>query len=344
VRARDKYAALKRIVDFNPEIFGIIFTRTKLESQEIAENLIKDGYNADALHGDLSQQQRDKVMQRFRNKALQILVATDVAARGIDVDNVTHVINYSLPDDVESYTHRSGRTARAGKKGLSLAIINKKEVGRIRQIERIIKRKFTLAHIPSGFEVCEKQLFAFIHKIHNIEGLDEQIEAYLPRVNKEFADLSKEELIKRFTALEFKRFLDYYKNAPDLNESEDRRGGRDSGDSNEMRGGRGGFKRLFMNLGSLDDFNRGDMLRFICDNARITGRQVGRIDIKGVYSFFEVEHDVVDMVFTGFKNVEHEGRKVRIEVSNDGDKRRDEKRKGYGGGSKSGHSNKKRYR
>lgn len=329
-KARDKYAAFKRLVDFNPEIFGIVFCRTKIETQEIAEALIRDGYNADALHGDLSQQQRDKVMKRYRDRSLQLLIATDVAARGIDVNDVTHVINYSLPDDVESYTHRSGRTARAGKTGVSMAIINSKEMGKIRQIERIIKKKFTKCEIPSGFDVCEKQLFALIHKVHNVQ-VNEQIDQYLERINAEFADVSKEDIIKRFASLEFNRFLDYYKNAPDLNARADEREGRERGDRNTMRSG-GKFTRLFINLGSLDDFTRGDMLRYVCDNAHVSGSKIGRIDVKGVYSFFEIESEIVDKVFDGFKQKDFNGRQVRIEISQDGDRKREERRSGYGGG------------
>src|ERR1700742_5099438 len=235
VRARDKYAAFKRIVDFNPEIFGIVFCRTKIETQEIAEALIKDGYNADSLHGDLSQQQRDKVMKRYRERNLQLLIATDVAARGIDVNDVTHVINYSLPDEIENYTHRSGRTARAGKTGVSISIINAKELGKIRQIERVIGKKFIKAEIPTGFDVVEKQLFALVHKVHNVEVNEQQIEQYLPRIMEEFKDLTKEELVKRFASIEFNRFLDYYKNAPDLNVQFD--DSRKSFDGDRDRGG-----------------------------------------------------------------------------------------------------------
>lgn len=321
VRPRDKYAALKRIVDFNPDIFSIIFTRTKIETQEIAESLIRDGYNADAIHGDLTQQQRDKVMKRFREKAIQILVATDVAARGIDVDNVTHVINYELPDDVENYTHRSGRTARAGKSGISIAIVSARDLGKIRQIERTLGKKFTKAEIPDGFAVCEKKLFGLVHKVHNVTVNEEQIEPYLERINEEFASMTKEELIKRFASLEFNQFLDYYQNAPDLNAKEDRRE-RASGDENTMTRGFGKFTRLFINLGSVDDLNRGDMLRYLCDTTGLRGNKIGRIDLKGVYSFFEVENDVVDQVTQSFKTAEYNGRSVRIEMSQDGDKRR----------------------
>ncbi|WP_255578483.1 DEAD/DEAH box helicase [Chitinophaga sp. sic0106] len=323
VRPREKYAALKRLVDYNPDIFGIVFTRTKIESQEIAESLIKDGYNADALHGDLTQQQRDKVMKRFRERALQVLVATDVAARGIDVDNVTHVINYELPDDVENYTHRSGRTARAGKSGISIAIISSRDIGKIRQIERVIGKKFTKGDVPDGFAVCEKQLFGLVHRVHNVTVNEEQIEPYLERINEEFANMSKEELIKRFASLEFNQFLEYYQDAADLNVKEEKRGFEE-----RQRRGDGKFTRLFINLGSVDDFNRGDMLRYLCDNTGLRGNKIGRIDLKGVYSFFEVENDAVEKVTQSFKKVEYNGRSVRIEMSQDGDKRRS----GGGGG------------
>jgi len=350
VRARDKYLALKRIVDFNPDIFGIIFSRTKIETQEIAEALMKDGYNADSLHGDLSQQQRDKVMKRYRDRSLQILVATDVAARGIDVHDITHVINYSLPDEIENYTHRSGRTARAGKTGISISIVNSKELGKIKQLERAVNKKFTRCEIPGGFEICEKQLFSIVHKIHNVPVNEEQIAPYMPRIMNEFEDLSKEDFIRRFASIEFNRFLEYYKNAPDLNAGTDIREGRsdrpergergERGDSGSERFGRtgskGDFTRLFINLGSVDDLTRGDLLRLICDNSHIEGAKIGKIDLKGVYSFFEVENDLVNKVFDGFKTVEYANRKVRIEISQDGDKRREERRGGFGGGNSGG--------
>jgi ATP-dependent RNA helicase DeaD len=347
VRARDKYAAFKRIVDFNTGIFGIVFCRTKIETQEIAEALMKDGYNADSLHGDLSQQQRDKVMKRYRERSLQLLIATDVAARGIDVNDVTHVINYSLPDEIENYTHRSGRTARAGKSGVSIAIINSKELGKIRQIERVIGKKFVKAEIPTGFDVCEKQLFGLIHKVHNVEVNEQQIEQYLPRIMNEFADLSKEDIIKRFTSLEFNSFLEYYKNAPDLNAPADDRFTRD-GERGERgdrapRGGGGDFTRLFINLGSVDGFSRGDLLGYICNTAKISGRTVGKIDVKGVYSFFEVPNEDVEKVNAGFKGADFQGRDVRIEVSGEGSSERREgggaprgERRSYGGNSGGG--------
>jgi ATP-dependent RNA helicase DeaD len=343
VRARDKYAAFKRIVDFNPDIFGIVFCRTKIETQEIAESLIKDGYNADALHGDLSQQQRDKVMKRYRERSLQLLIATDVAARGIDVNDVTHVINYSLPDEIENYTHRSGRTARAGKTGISIAIINSKELGKIRHIERTIGKKFTKAEIPNGFDVCEKQLFSIVHKVHNVEVNEQQIEQYLPRIMDEFKELSKEDVIKRFASIEFNRFLEYYKNAPDLNAPADDRLRDDRGERGDRApralGGKSEYTRLFINLGSVDDFSRGDLLNYICNTAKISGRIVGKIDLKGVFSFFEVPNEESAKVFEGFKGAEFNGRPVRIEVSGEGTSERREGGSNYKrreGGSYSG--------
>ncbi len=347
VRARDKYAAFKRIVDFNPDIFGIVFCRTKIETQDIAESLLKDGYNADSLHGDLSQQQRDKVMKRYRDRSLQLLIATDVAARGIDVNDVTHVINYSLPDEVENYTHRSGRTARAGKTGVSISIINAKELGKIRQIERGLGKKFVKAEIPTGFDVCEKQLFSIVHKIHDVQVNEQQIEQYLPRIMEEFKDLTKEDFIKRFASIEFNRFLDYYKNAPDLNAPvEDGRFDRERGERGERapRGGESGGKseytRLFINLGSVDEFNRGDLLGYICNQSKISGRTVGKIDVKGVYSFFEVPNGDVEKVTEGFKGADFKGREVRIEISGEGSS---ERRDGGGsGGRREGGYNRER--
>ncbi|MBD1429049.1 MULTISPECIES: DEAD/DEAH box helicase [Sphingobacterium] len=319
VKARDKYAAFKRIVDSNPEIFGIVFCRTKIETQEIAEALIKDGYNADALHGDLSQQQRDKVMKRYRDRSLQMLIATDVAARGIDVNDVTHVINFSLPDEIENYTHRSGRTARAGKTGISISLINIKEQSKIRQLEKVIGKPFVKMQVPQGEEVVAKQLMTIIDKVKNVEVNEEQINTFLPAIMEGFEDLSKEEIVKRFASLEFNRFLDYYKNAPDLNidareVSGDRR---ERGERGERQSSKG-YTRLFMNLGSVDEFSRGDMLGFICNTANISGKSIGKIDLKGVFTFFEVQDEEVNKVFDGFKGVDFNGRQVRIEVSGEG--------------------------
>ena len=333
VRARDKYAAFKRIVDSNPEIFGIVFCRTKIETQEIAEALIKDGYNADALHGDLSQQQRDKVMKRYRERSLQLLIATDVAARGIDVNDVTHVINFSLPDEIENYTHRSGRTARAGKTGISISLVNLKELGKIRQIEKVIGKPFAKMDVPRGETVVEKQLFALINKVHDVAVNDDHIDPYLPQIMESFADLSKEEIIKRFASLEFNRFLDYYQNAPDLNvDAREMRGNDRDRKGKSDRYGRDGYKsdytRLFINLGSVDDFTRGDILGYICNTTNINGKAIGKIDLKGVYTFFEVENAAVEKVFRGFQNIDYNGRTVRVENAGDapGGEGRGEKR------------------
>lgn len=321
IRAKDKYAAFKRIVDSNPDIFGIVFCRTKIETQEIAESLIKDGYNADSLHGDLSQQQRDKVMKRYRDRSLQLLIATDVAARGIDVNDVTHVINFSLPDEIENYTHRSGRTARAGKTGISISLINIKEQSKIRQLEKVIGKQFVRVQVPQGAEVVEKQLLTIINKVQNVEVNEDQISQFLPAIMEGFESLSKEDIVKRFASLEFNRFLDYYKGAHDLNiEARDISNGRERGDRSERgdRGGSKGYTRLFMNLGSVDEFSRGDMLGFICNNAKISGKSIGKIDLKGVFTFFEVQDEEVNKVFEGFKDVDFNGRNVRIEVSGEG--------------------------
>ncbi|MBE8719201.1 DEAD/DEAH box helicase [Sphingobacterium pedocola] len=321
IRAKDKYAAFKRIVDSNPDIFGIVFCRTKIETQEIAEALIKDGYNADSLHGDLSQQQRDKVMKRYRDRNLQLLIATDVAARGIDVNNVTHVINFSLPDEIENYTHRSGRTARAGKTGISISLINIKEQSKIRHLEKVIGKSFDRKEVPQGSAVVEKQLLTIVDKVQNVAINEEQINQFLPAIMEGFESLSKEDIVKRFASLEFNRFLEYYKDAPDLNiDARDTgRGDRDF-DRGERRdrSGSKGFTRLFMNLGSVDEFNRGEILGFICNTTKISGKSIGKIDLKGVFTFFEVQDADVDKVIQGFKGVDFNGRNVRIEVSGEG--------------------------
>lgn len=319
VHERDRYKALKRIIDFYPDIFGIIFCRTKNDTQLIAEHLMKDGYNADALHGDLSQAQRDKVMARFRSKNLQILIATDVAARGIDVDNVTHVIHYSLPEDIENYTHRSGRTARAGKSGTSIAIINTREVGKIAQIERIIKSKFERKLVPTGVQVCEKQLYHLINKIHETEVDENEIAVYLDKAYEEFSDLSKEELIKKVISLEFNRFLSYYKNSPDLNNIDTSRLKVNS--KNEIVGKKKekNTTRLFFNIGETDKLNTGALLRIICDYSGVTKDAVGRIDVKGNFSFVNVNSDVSQLIINSLKNKEYNGRKIRVELSEEKD-------------------------
>ncbi len=337
VKERDRYLALKRIIDFYPEIFGLIFCRTKAETQAIAEKLIKDGYNCESLHGDLSQAMRDTVMKKFREKTIQILCATDVAARGIDVNDITHVINYNLPDDVENYTHRSGRTARAGKTGHSLVLVNTRETNRIRDIERIISKKFEIGNIPNGQEICAKQLTALVEKISSAAVNEKEIEPYIASALHTFENMSKEEVIKKFLSTEFNRFLDYYRNAGDLNA--DTRNHKD-GKHGEQRDRRtsyddkpGEFQRFFLNIGANSGINKGALLRKICDFANISSSEVGRIDMKNDFSFFEVKTDVARHTFESFKNREWEGKHLRIEVS---EKREDsgggEKRGGFGGG------------
>lgn len=327
VQQRDRYAALKRIADFYPDIFSIVFCRTKAETQEVADALIKDGYNADALHGDLSQSQRDFVMKRFRSRTLQMLVATDVAARGIDVNDVTHVINYNLPEEAENYTHRSGRTARAGKTGISIAIVTPKETGKIRDIERIIQNKFTKADVPTGVDVCEKQLFHLVNKLHNVEVKDDEIEKYLPKIYDELKDLSKEELIKRFISEEFNRFYAYYQNSPDLNSASE-------------GGTNGRTTRFFVNMGQLDGFNRNALKDFLVEISNVQGRMIFNIDVKNSFSFFETENKFMDAFLALNKaGIEFNARPISFEVSKAkggsgyGEKKSfGGERKSYGGG------------
>lgn len=325
VHARDKYAALKRIADSNPDIFAIVFCRTRVETQEISDSLIKDGYGADALHGDLSQAQRDHVMKRYRSRSLQMLVATDVAARGIDVNDVTHVINYNLPDEIENYTHRSGRTARAGKQGVSIAIINMKEVGKIKVIERIIKKKFVQGKLPTGFEVCEKQLFSLVHKIHNVEVNEQAISTYMPKIVDELKDLSKEDIIKRFVSTEFNRFLDYYKNAPDLNASQ----------SKDRERSVPGITKLFINLGELDSLDRTTMKEYISEISGVALDALVNVEVKSSFSFIEVKSEESESITAAFKNVRYNNRSVRVESrgSSGGEKRGYEGKRSYNGGS-----------
>jgi ATP-dependent RNA helicase DeaD len=313
---RDKYLALKRIVDYTPDIFGVIFCRTKIDTQKIAENLMKDGYNADSLHGDLTQQQRDRVMSSFKNKTLQLLVATDVAARGIDVSGITHVIHMNMPDEMEFYTHRSGRTARAGRKGISLAIVSKREVSRINQIERSLKRKFTKILIPTGDEVCQQKLLDLVHKIKKVEVNDEEIDSFLPDVYHELKDLSKEDIIKRFASIEFNRFLEYYRDAKDLNKTDKYERGARSYDDEPSEGGYGNGDRIFINVGKMDGLDKGTLLGLILDFSEVKKEKIGKIDLKGAYSFFEVEKDTTADIMKAFQGVELRGRKVRLELTN----------------------------
>lgn len=323
VHAKDKYLALKRVVDFYPQIYGIVFCRTRKETQEIADKLIQDGYNADSLHGELSQIQRDLVMQKFRQRHLQILVATDVAARGLDVDSLTHVINYGLPDDTESYTHRSGRTGRAGKTGISIAIINLREKGKMREIERIIKKKFEVSELPTGKEICEQQLIKVIDDIEKVKVNEEEIETFLPGIYRKLDWLSKEDLIKRVVSLEFNRFLEYYKNAPEIEQpkandkkkvetKESRKGDKEK----VGRKAEKGYTRLFLNLGKTDGFYTNQIIDLVNRNLRKERIQIGRIDLMQNFSFFEVIQEQTPQVIKALnKVVLNGGRKVCVEVA-----------------------------
>ena len=324
IHAKDKYLALKRVVDFYPQIYGIIFCRTRKETQEIADKLIQDGYNADSLHGELSQAQRDLVMQKFRQRHLQLLVATDVAARGLDVNDLTHVINYGLPDDTESYTHRSGRTGRAGKTGISIAIINLREKGKMREIERIIKKQFTVGQLPSGKEICEQQLIKVIDEIEKVKVNEEEIEAFLPGIYRKFEWLSKEDLIKRVVSMEFNRFLEYYKNAPEIEQpkNSDKKGEpkerkeRGTDKEKSSRKAEKGYTRLFLNLGKTDGFYANQIIELINRNLKKERIQIGRIDLMQNFSFFEIIEAQAPMVIKALnKVVLNGGRKVIVEVA-----------------------------
>jgi ATP-dependent RNA helicase DeaD len=307
VPEREKYAALKRILDFTPDIFGLIFCRTRIDTQRIAEMLIKDGYNADSLHGDLTQQQRDRVMVKFRNRALQILVATDVAARGIDVEDITHVIHMNMPDEMEFYTHRSGRTARAGKKGISIAMISRSEQGRLKQVEKSLKTPVKRMLVPTGAEVCQKQLLGLMHKVREVKVNEEEMEALLPAVYEELNHLTKQEIIKRFASLEFNRFLDYYRNSPDLNDLD----GKSDGKGGRYATG----TRFFINIGKMDGLDKSKILEVLDDMAGLEKKDIGKIDLKGAYSFFEVEKGREEQILRSFKGMEYQGRPIRVDIA-----------------------------
>ena len=325
VHAKDKYAALKRIVDYYPQIYGIIFCRTRKETQEIADKLMQEGYNADSLHGELSQAQRDAVMQKFRIRNLQILVATDVAARGLDVDDLTHVINYGLPDDTESYTHRSGRTGRAGKTGTSIAIMNLREKGKMREIERILGKKFEPGEMPTNKQICEKQLLKVIDDVEKVKVNEDEIADYMPAIYRKLEWLNKEDIIKRMVSLEFNRFLEYYRNREEIEiPTEGRRGERDSagydrrdrGSSSEKmaRTAEPGFTRIFISLGKADNFFPAQLIDLVNKNLPRRVR-LGRIDLMRSFSFFEVEDKQAQAVLKGLNNTTFNGRKVTVEIA-----------------------------
>jgi ATP-dependent RNA helicase DeaD len=315
VNARDRYEALKRLADANPDIFSVIFCRTKRDTQAVAEKLIEDGYNAAALHGDLSQAQRDTVMKSFRSRQIQMLVATDVAARGIDVDNVTHVINYQLPDEIETYNHRSGRTGRAGKLGTSIVIITKSELRKISAIERIIKQKFEEKTIPSGIEICEIQLFHLANKIKDVE-VDHEIDSYLPAIYEVMKDLTKEELIKKMVSVEFNRFINYYKKNRDLSTQS---AGSDRREGTSRDGGNGGAVRYFVNIGSRDNFDWMSLKDFLRDTLSLGRDEVYKVDVKEGFSFFNTDAEHSERVLDILNSFQLEGRRISVEISkNDG--------------------------
>lgn len=325
VHAKDKYLALKRVVDFHPRIYAIIFCRTKLETQEIADKLIKDGYNAESLHGDLSQQQRDLTMQKFRKHTVQLLVATDVAARGLDVDDLTHVINYGLPDDIESYTHRSGRTGRAGKKGTSISIIHSREKFKVRQIEKQIGKEFVDGTLPTAEEICKKQLYKAMDNIMKADVDEEEIAPYMEEIMRQFAYIDKEDIIKKMVTIYFGRFLEYYKNAPEIEKptgSKREKDGKERKQRTQGGGSRGkreaepGFQRLFINLGKADGFYPGEIMQFI--NKHVRGHvEVGHIDLLQKFSYIEVPEEDGRKVMNALSGTKYKGRIVRCNDAED---------------------------
>ena len=325
VGTRDRYQALKRLADANPEIFSVIFCRTKRDTQKVAEQLIEDGYNAGALHGDLSQNQRDVVMKSFRAKQIQMLVATDVAARGIDVDDITHVINYQLPDEIEIYTHRSGRTGRAGKTGISMVIVSKSEVRKIKSIERIIQKEFIKKEVPSGMEICEVQLKALANKIHDTE-INHEIDPYLNDINSLFEDVSKDELIKKFFSVEFTRFFNYYKKTKDLNSpSEGSRSDDYAQDDNSAR--------FFINIGSKDGYDWMKLKDFLRDTLQLNQDDVYKVDVKDSFAFFNTDNAHKAKVLEFFTDFKQDGRFINVEIT---EKKSRDRNRGGGGGRRSG--------
>ena len=329
--AQRRYETLKRLIDFNPGIYGLIFTRTKADAQEIAEKLTREGYDIDALHGDLTQGQRDKVMGQFRDKSLQLLIATDVAARGIDVQGITHVINYELPDDTEVYTHRSGRTGRAGNTGISMSIIHAREMYRLKQIEKIVQQPFHRFEIPSGKDVCRKQFFFFMDKLLQADISHGDYETYIPMLTEKFANISKEEVLKRVAALEFDRFLKYYENAEDLNVRErdnvrerktagrnDRRDDvRDKGRSRQQEyNANGDYTKLFVNLGSKDGFYKASFLQFILDMSDLRKDVLGKIDMREMNSWVEVDSKAAKQMVRAIDGKNYKGRRIRMNDAN----------------------------
>ncbi|MEO6231477.1 MAG: DEAD/DEAH box helicase [Ferruginibacter sp.] len=331
--AHSRFDTLKRLVDFNPGMYGVIFTRTKADAQDVAEKLVKQGYDIEALHGDLTQQQRDKVMGRFRNKSIQLLIATDVAARGIDVDGITHVINYELPDDIEVYTHRSGRTARAGKSGICITICHSREAYKIRSIEKMINAQFHRLDIPSGKDVCRKQFFHFMDKLMEADISDGAYETYLTDLQEKFADVSKDDVLKRVAALEFNHFLKYYENADDLNMKTDSRERRERDQTGSFRDGGdrrerpafvrrdNGYNRLFINLGTKDGFYKASFLQFILDESSLNKEVLGKIDIREMNAWIEVDNSASAKMIKSLDGKKYNGRLIRMNEADGGFKR-----------------------
>ena len=333
VAAHHRYETLKRYIDFTPGMYGIIFTRTKLDAQNIAEKLVQEGYEIEALHGDLTQQQRDKVMGRFRQKQLQLLIATDVAARGIDVDGITHVINFELPDDMEVYTHRSGRTARAGKTGICISIVHTREAFKIKQLERMVNAKFNKMDAPSGKDVCRKQFFHFMDKLMQADVSHGDYETYMADLMEKFADISKEEVLQRIASLEFNHFLKYYENAEDLNHATVRNDFRQrtemgNGQRDDSRRERtssnqrdNGYARLFINLGTKDGFYKSSFLQFILDESSLSKEVLGRIDMKDMNSWIEIDKAAAGKMIKSLDGKKYNGRVVRMNEADGGFKR-----------------------
>ncbi|MDF7825115.1 DEAD/DEAH box helicase [Pontiellaceae bacterium B12227] len=333
VHERDRYAAVKRILDYLPEIYGLIFCRTRAETQQVAEKLMADGYSAESLHGELSQAQRDSVMRKFRSKNVQVLVATDVAARGIDVDDITHVIHYKLSDEVAAYTHRSGRTARAGKSGVSIALINMHERRRIADLERRNNIKIKLEKIPDAKAICENQLLALIHRVVEVDVKEEEIADYLPPAYEALCQLDKKEIIKRFVAVEFNHFLDYYRNAADLNSKpaprRERQPGQQRSDNSKRNSRMQAYdtKRFAINVGRVHNVNAGAIVRLVCENSGIKSNAIGAIDLGRDTSFFEVSKEAANTIRQGMENLDLDGRKVSVRSASGG---------GGGGGPRGG--------
>lgn len=344
VAGRDQYDALRRFIDVAPGMYGIVFCRTRRETKEIADKLMADGYNADALHGDLSQAQRDSVMAKFRNRNLQVLIATDVAARGIDVDDLTHVFHVDLPDEIESYTHRSGRTARAGKSGRSIALVSPSKASRVRLVEKQIGGKMELIQVPTGKEICFQQLMSVIQNVKEVEINEKGLAPYIAQIHEEFADISKEEIIERFVSLEFNRFIKDYEKARDLNiDMSTMRKGRERGERGDRKRGERGdnttrnTNRLFINIGKMDGFeNKGQILGFICNQTGVDGNSIGKIDLFDSFAFIGVDDNVGNTLISSLNGRNIENRDIRIEFSKDKPRGERGERGGDRGGYKGG--------